>query len=76
MQAKGSCNEGGDDQGEGRGDEEDELRLLDRPLWSCMAVKVPSLLRDGLGDRCALVRPLCGLAGERAEDFMGEGGVC
>ena len=57
-----------------RGREEEE-GLLDRPLWSHVAQRVTELLREGLGDRCVLARPLCGAAGEATEDFQGEGDV-
>lgn len=52
---------------------EDEDMLLDRPLWSYVSEGVTRTLGKGLGDRCVLARPLCGAAGEAAEDFQGTG---
>lgn len=60
---------------EGRegGEEEEEEGLLDRPLWAYVSDRITRLLREGLGDRCVLARPLCGAAGEDGEDFRGKG---
>lgn len=57
--------------GEGGAAQEEE-GLLDRPLWSYMSDRITRLLREGLGDRCVLARPLCGVSGEAGEDFRGE----
>ena len=54
-------------------EETEEEALLDRPLWSYVSERITRLLREGLGDRCVLARPLCGAAGEDGEDFKGEG---
>eukprot|EP00904_Undaria_pinnatifida_P007744 jgi/Undpi1/409/HiC_scaffold_1.g00405.m1 len=65
---------GGVKKGEGGevGEEEtEEEALLDRPLWSYVSGRITRLLREGLGDRCVLARPLCGAAGEDGEDFKG-----
>ncbi|CAN0213761.1 unnamed protein product, partial [Ectocarpus sp. 12 AP-2014] len=51
--------------------EEEEEGLLDRPLWRHVSDRVTGILREGLGDRCVLARPLCGVAGEAAHDFQG-----
>eukprot|EP00752_Nemacystus_decipiens_P010134 g9031.t1 len=56
--------------GEGEGAQEEE-GLLDRPLWSYVSSRITRLLREGLGDRCVLARPLCGVSGEAGEDFRG-----
>lgn len=59
--------------GRGEGDEaQEEEGLLDRPLWSYVSERITRLLREGLGDRCVLARPLCGISGEAGEDFRGE----
>ncbi len=58
--------------GEGQEEGDEEESLLDRPLWSHVSDRVTGLLRQGLGDRCVLARPLCGVAGEAGEDFQGE----
>lgn len=58
--------------GEGEGAQEEEEGLLDRPLWSYVSDRITRLLREGLGDRCVLARPLCGVSGEAGEDFRGE----
>lgn len=50
----------------------EEEGLLDRPLWRHVSDRVTGILREGLGDRCVLARPLCGVPGEAAHDFQGE----
>lgn len=50
---------------------EEEEGLLDRPLWSYVSDRITRVLREGLGDRCVLARPLCGVAGEVGDDFQG-----
>lgn len=52
--------------------EQEEEGLLDRPLWRHVSDRVTRILREGLGDRCVLARPLCGVAGEAAHDFQGD----
>lgn len=59
-------------EGEGQEVADEEEGLLDRPLWSYVSDRATRLLRQGLGDRCVLARPLCGVAGEAGEDFRGE----
>lgn len=59
-------------EGEGQAGADEEEGLLDRPLWSYLSDRITGLLRQGLGDRCVLARPLCGVAGEAGEDFQGE----
>ncbi|CAB1097889.1 unnamed protein product [Ectocarpus sp. CCAP 1310/34] len=51
--------------------EQEEEGLLDKPLWRHVSDRVTGILREGLGDRCVLARPLCGVAGEAAHDFQG-----
>lgn len=58
--------------GGGEGGQEEEEGLLDRPLWSYVSNRITRLLREGLGDRCVLARPLCGVSGEAGEDFRGK----
>lgn len=53
-------------------EEAEEEGLLDRPLWSYVSDRITKLLLQGLGNRCVLARPLCGVAGEIGEDFQGE----
>lgn len=51
---------------------DEELGLLDRPLWNYVSTHVTRILTEGLGDRCVLARPLCGVAGEARTDFQGK----
>lgn len=66
----------GEKRGEGPQQEgfqaEEEDGMLDKPLWRYVSDKVVGILGQGLGDRCVLARPLCGVAGEVGEDFRGK----
>lgn len=69
---KGKAAQNSYGKGEGAGVQEEEEGLLDKPLWSYVSDRITRLLREGLGDRCVLARPLCGVSGEAGEDFRGE----
>lgn len=51
--------------------QEEEEGLLDHTLWSYVSHRTTRLLREGLGNRCVLARPLHGVAGEDSADFEG-----
>lgn len=51
---------------------DEELGLLDKSLWNYVSTHVTRILTEGLGDRCVLARPLCGVAGEARTDFQGK----
>ncbi|CAM9356162.1 unnamed protein product [Chrysoparadoxa australica] len=56
--------------------EEEDRALCNRVLWDHVADKSVRILKQALGDRVTLVRPLCGASGQEASHFQGVPGAC